>query len=140
MMKRLSNELIAILAVGIAVAGVTLTGLSGIHERMDRMEARIDARFDDLDERLSARVTAGDERLSARIADGDGRLAGRMDDVVARLSSVEEKVTRLDALDIGPRLRALETGQAALREAVARIEGLMRGLLEHLSGEDPPDR
>ena len=66
MMKRLSNELIAILAVGIAVAGVTLTGLSGIHERMDRMEARIDARFDDLDERLSARVTAGDERLADR--------------------------------------------------------------------------
>ena len=81
-----------------------------------------------------------DERLSGRIADGDGRLAGRMDDVQARLSSVEEKVTRLDALDIGPRLRALETGQAALREAVARIEGLMRGLLERLSGEDPPDR
>ena len=129
MMKTISSELIAILTVGIALAGVTLTGLSGIHTRMDRMEAHIDARFDELD-----------ERLSGRIADGDGRLAGRMDDIEARLSSVEEKVTRLDGLDIGPRLRALETGQAALREAVARIEGLMRGLLERLSGEDPPDR
>lgn len=127
MMKATSSELIAILAVGIALAGVTLSGLSGIHARMDRMEARIDVRFDELD-----------ERLSGQIADGDGRLFGRMDDVEARLSSVEENVTRLDALDIGPRLRALEAGQAALREAVARIEGLMRGLLERLSRDDQP--
>ena len=42
-------------------------------------------------------------------------------------------------LAVGPRLRALETGQAALREAVARVEGLMRGLLERLSRDDPPD-
>lgn len=139
MMKGLSNELIAILAVGIALAGVTLTGLSGIHTRMDRMEARIDARFDDLDARLSGRIDDLDTRLSGRIGDGDARLTGRLDDVEASLASVEEKVTRLDALDIGPRLRALETGQAALREAVARVEGLMRGLLERLSRDDPPD-
>ena len=117
MMNGLSNELIAILAVGIALAGVTLTGLSGIHARMDRMEARLTTTIDAVDTRLTAHV----------------------DDSAARRASVEEKVTRLDALDIGPRLRALETGQAALREAVARVEGLMRGLLERLSRDDPPD-
>ncbi len=150
MMKGLSNELIAILAVGAALAGVTLTGHVGLHSRVDRMEARLTARIDTVNAGLTARidtVNAGltariddsDVRLSERIDAGDGRLTGRLGDVEARLSSVEEKVTRLDALDIGPRLRTLESGQAALREAVARIEGLLRGLLERLSRDDPPD-
>ncbi len=117
MMKTISAELIAILAVGTALTGITLMGHAGLHARMDRLEARLTAKIDGVDVRLS----------------------GRTDDVEERLASVEEKVTRLDALDIGLRLRALETGQAALREAVTRLEGLMRGLLERLSGEDPPD-
>ena len=90
MMKRLSGELIAILAVGATVVGVTLAGHAGFHARMDRMEARIDARIDDLG-----------AQLTTRIDDLDARSTGRIDDLEGRLISVEEKVTRLDALDIG---------------------------------------
>ncbi len=160
MMKKLSGESIAILAVGATVAGVTLASQAGFHSRMDRMEARIDARMEDLgaqltrriddldaqltgqiedlNAQLTRRIDDLDARLTGRIDDLDVRSTGRIDDLDARLISVEEKVTRLDALDIGPRLRALEAGQAALRESVARIEGLVRGLLERLAREDAP--
>ena len=103
---KLSSELVAILAVGVTLIGVTLMGHSGLHTRMDRMEARLTARLDSVD---------------------------------ARLTSAEATLTRLDALDIGPRLRAIEAGQAALREGVARIEGLIAGLLERLLPEETPD-
>ena len=106
MRNRLSGELIAILVVGATLAGIMLAGHAGLHDRMDRMEARFTGRIDGHDERLT---------------------------------SVEEKVTRLEALDIGTRLRALEDGQAALRESLARIEGLLTGLLERLRREDAPD-
>ena len=161
MMKKLSGESIAILAVAATVVGVTLASQAGFHARMDRMETRIDARIEDLgaqltgqiedlgaqltrriedlDARLTGQIEDLDARLTGQIEDLDVRSTGRIDDLDARLISVEEKVTRLDALDIGPRLRALEAGQAALRESVARIEGLVRGLLERLAREDAPD-
>ena len=54
MMRGLSNELIAILAVGSALAGVTLAGHAGLHTRMDRMEARLTARIDSVGTRLTS--------------------------------------------------------------------------------------
>ena len=58
-MKGLSTELVAILAVGATLLGVTLMGHSGLHARMDRMD-RMD--------RMEARLTARIDRLVSRVA------------------------------------------------------------------------
>ena len=59
----MSLELIAILAVGVALAGLILQGQRGLGARMDRIEARMD--------RLEAGMTEIRDRLS--------RLEGKVD-------------------------------------------------------------
>ena len=59
----LTPELIAILAVGVTLAGIVLQGQRGLGVRMDRLETRMDA--------FEAEMRAIRDRLS--------RLAGRMD-------------------------------------------------------------
>ena len=112
MMRGLSNELIAVLAVGATLVGLTLMGHAGLHARMDRMEARLTARIDTVDTRLAAHA----------------------DDSNARLASVEEKITRLDSLDVGPRLRALEDRTGG----PARSRGQARGAFERPAGTSLP--
>ena len=48
----MTPELIAILAVGAALAGLILQGQRGLGARMDRLEARLDARMDGLEAEL----------------------------------------------------------------------------------------
>ena len=48
----MSPELIAILAVGAALAGLILQSQRGLGARMDRLEARLDARMDGLEAEL----------------------------------------------------------------------------------------
>ena len=48
----MSPELIAILAIGVALAGLILQGQRGLGARMDRLEARLDARMDGLEAEL----------------------------------------------------------------------------------------
>ena len=46
----MSPELIAILAVGVALAGLIVRGHHGLGARMDRLESRLDSRMDGLAE------------------------------------------------------------------------------------------
>jgi len=59
----MTPETIAILAVGVALAGIILQGLRGLGARMDRMEARMD--------RMEGELREIRDRLS--------RLEGKMD-------------------------------------------------------------
>ncbi len=63
----MSPELIAILAIGVALAGLILQGQRGLGARMDRLEARLDARMDGLEAELR------------EIRDRLSRLEGKMD-------------------------------------------------------------
>lgn len=57
----MSPELIAILAVGAALAGLILNGLKGVNKRLDGFDKRMDGfdrRMDSIDERLRAVETA----------------------------------------------------------------------------------
>ena len=57
----MSPELIAILAVGIALAGLILNGLRGVNTRLDGFDKRMDGfdkRMDGFDKRLRAVETA----------------------------------------------------------------------------------
>ena len=70
----MSPELIAILAIGVALAGLILQGQRGLGARMDRLEARFDARMTGLDARMD-RLEAGMTEIRDRLS----RLEGKVD-------------------------------------------------------------
>ena len=74
---------------------------------MSRVEERLGARLDEVNKSLGARIDEVNNRLGARL---------------------DETNRRLDGID--NRLRAVEHGQA-------RLEGLMDGLREAISGRRP---
>ncbi len=89
----MSPELIAILAVGVALAGLILNGLKGVNKRLDGVDKRmdsIDRRMDSIDERLRAvetglaevkgQLTIVRDYISGRNARGRGPAEAGADD------------------------------------------------------------
>ena len=111
-MVPMSGEILTILAVGIALAGLVLTALH-------RLEGR-----------LAARIAAGESRLEARIAAGESRLEARMDGIDTRLDGIDARLDRIEA-----RVSGTETELSTLRERMGRIEGLLDGLREAVAGQ-----
>ncbi len=77
----MTPELIAIVAVGVALAGLTLQGQRGLGARMDRLDARmdgLDARMDRFEARVEARFDALAEEMR-EVRDRLSRLEGKMD-------------------------------------------------------------
>ena len=70
----MSPELIAIVAVGIALAGIVLRGQRTLGDRIDGVEKSLNARMD----RLEARMDGFQEELR-EIRDWLSRLEGKMD-------------------------------------------------------------
>ena len=67
----MSVELISILAVGVALAGVILTGIRGLRQDMARLESRLDGRISALEHQF------GD--LRERMARMEGLLEGLLE-------------------------------------------------------------
>ena len=97
----MSGEIIAILAVGVALAGLLLTSSRGLRQDMrqdmTRMESRLDERIGALESRLDERVSALESRL------------------------------RDDMKQLGDRMGRVEHSQA-------KLEGLLEGLREAITG------
>ena len=105
-MAGMSGEILTILAVGIALAGLMLSALH-------RLEGR-----------LNARIAAGENRIDARI---DG-LEARLDRIEARVSGTE---TELSALR--ERMGRIEGLLDGLREAVAGQRDAINDLRERFT-------
>lgn len=99
-MDSLSPDLVAVLAVGVALAGLIL-----------RQGSRIDASID----RLDKRIDGTNERI--------GRIDGRIGRIDGRIDGTNERIDRI------------ERGQAELRERMAKLEGLLEGLREAITGK-----
>ena len=104
----MSGEIIAILGVGIALAGVILTATRGLRQDMTRLETRLDGRIGGLEERLREDMKQGESRLEERI----NRLESRLRD---------------DIKQLGDRMARVEHSQA-------KLEGLLEGLREAITG------
>ena len=100
----MSAELIAIIAVGIALAGL-------LQIRINRLEDRQRAELAELKAELEERQQAGLAELEERQRQG--------------MAALERRLTVLE-----DRFGALEKGLAELRERMARLEGLLEGLRE----------
>ena len=90
----MSVELIAILAVAVALAGLILRQEQQLGQRIDRLDQRLTAEVQQLDQRLIAEIQQLDKRLTGEIAslrDGQVQLGERM----ARLEGMIETAFRL---------------------------------------------
>ena len=77
----MSPELIAILGVGIALAGLILR----LNARIDRVESNLNARIDRVESNLNARIDRVESSLNARI-----------DGIQAELREVRDRLARLE--------------------------------------------
>ena len=96
----MSGEMIAIVAVGVALAGVILTATRGLRQDIRQDMARLESR---LDERIGALESRLDERISG--------LESRFDGLEHQFGELRERMAHLEGLLEG--LREAITGRAA---------------------------
>jgi Fe2+ transport system protein B len=104
----LISILTAIVAVGVALAGVILAGSRGLRQDMARLESRLDVR-----------ITALESRQEARL----NELRGEIGELRERM-----------AHDIGELRERMAHEVSELRERMAKLEGLLEGLREAVTG------
>ena len=112
--------LVALVSVGIALAGLILVTMRNTRADMKALEERLNKRIDEGLETLSGQVNKLSERVG-RLEEGQVRL-------LERLGRVEEGQTQLSE-----RLGRVEGGQAQLSERLGRLEqeqARMNGVLE----------
>ena len=105
----MSPEIYAIIAVGLALAGLILRGQHGLGKRIDDVNGRLDK----VNSSLSKRIDEVSSSLSKRIDEVNSSLGERIDNLGKRMDGFDD------------RLRAVETGQAELK-------GLVLGKLDFI--------
>ena len=117
----MSNELIAILGVGAALAGIMLSQVRNLRtdlaqrfdDKIDALGKRVDDKIDALGERVDGKIDALGERVDGKI----DVLGKRFDEQVIEIREVKKNVHGL-----GERMAHLEGLVEGLKEAVvARI-------------------
>ena len=88
----MSGELIAIVAVGVALAGVILTSNRGLRQDMARMESRLDERIGALESRMDERINGLESRFDA-MEKQFGELRERMAHLEGLLEGLRESIT-----------------------------------------------
>ena len=88
----MSGEMIAIVAVGVALAGVILTATRGLRQDMGRLEARLDERIGALESRLNGSIKALESRFDA-MEHQFGELRERMAHLEGLLEGLREAIT-----------------------------------------------
>ena len=74
----MSGEMIAILGVGVALAGMILTSSRGLRQDMVRLESRLDERLNRLESRLREDMKQLTERV-ARVEHSQAKLEGLLE-------------------------------------------------------------
>ena len=101
----MSGEIIAIVAVGVALAGLILTSIRGLRQDLARVESRLDARMSALESQVDTQIG----ELRAQMDTQIGELRERID---IQIGELRERMAHLEGLLEG------------LREAIAgRVAG-----------------
>ena len=116
----MTPELIAILSIGAALAGLILTLFIRTERRFEQMEARIDSRFEQMEARIDRRFEQTEARIDRRFEQTD--------------TSIRESEQRLDA-----KIVALDSRVSVIERGQARLEGLLDGIREALFGRVPAE-
>ena len=84
----MNPEMIAIVAVGLALAGLILRGQHGLSKRIDDVNSGLSKRIDEVNNSLSKRMDGFDERLRA-LETGQAELKGL---VLGKLDFIERYI------------------------------------------------
>ena len=136
----LSPELIAILAVGVALAGAMLTMTMVLTDVFSR---ELGAVRGDVRELRAGQVEVRD-RL-ARVEAGQGTLRDRLARVEAGQGDLRDRIIRVEAgqADLRDRIGRVEAGQADLRAGQADLRDRMARVeakVDVLAGDESPER
>ncbi len=113
----MSPEMIAILAVGVALAGLMLRSQYGLGLRIDEVNNSLSKRIDEVNSSLSKRIDEVNNSLGKRIDEVNSNLSKRIDEVNSNLSKrIDGLEVRMSSFD--ERLRALEIAQAELKGTI----------------------
>ena len=104
------TEVITIIAVGIGLAGLILNGQKNAREDMKDFKAQVNERLDEANASLHKEMNARFDQMDGRLDQMDGRL---------------EK---------------LEVRMGTMERQQAKLEGLLEGLREVISGRAPASR
>ena len=85
----MTPEIIAIVTVGIALAGVILASTRGVRQDMARLESRLDGRIDALGSRLDGKIAAMESSMNTQL----GELRERMAHLEGLLEGLREALT-----------------------------------------------
>ena len=136
----LSPELIAILAVGVALAGVMLTMTMVL---VDAFAREMGAIREDVREIRAGQIEIRD-RLS-RVEAGQGVLVDRLSRVEAGQRELRDRLARVDAGqgELRDRLVRVDAGQAELQAGQVELRNRMvrvEAKVDVLAGDKPPER
>ena len=121
----MTPEMIAIVSVGVALAGLILTLFIRTERRFEQMEARIDSRFEQMETRIDRRFEQMETRIDRRFEQTDTSIRESEQRLDAKIVTLDAKIVALDS-----RVSVIERGQA-------RLEGLLDGIREALFGRAP---
>ena len=85
----MTPEIITIVTVGVALAGVILASTRGVRQDMTRLESRLDGRIDALGLRLDGKISALESSMNTQL----GELRERMAHLEGLLEGLREALT-----------------------------------------------
>ena len=132
-MKRFSSELIAILAVGAALAGLVIQQGHRLDSRIDALAVRMDAlavrmneherRTDDRFQQLTVQMNEQYRQLTEQMDERFRQLNGRSDERFRQLNERTDERFRQLTAQMNERFRQVDEQFRDLSERVARVEG-----------------
>ena len=102
----MSVELISIVTVGVALAGLILTSIRGLRQDMRQDIARLESR-------LNGRISALESQFDSRISALESQISELRERMAHEVSELRERMAKLEGLLEG--LREAITGRAAAR-------------------------
>jgi uncharacterized protein YceH (UPF0502 family) len=122
MSPELTPLLIAVATVCVALAALMIGLFAWLRQDARQTEDRLTNRFDRLEGQANERF----ERLESQTNE-------RFDRVDEKFDRMGDRITALER-DHQERFASLDRGQAELRERMAKLEGLLEGLREAVTG------
>lgn len=100
----LSNEILTMLSVGIALAMLLVMLFSFTNNRIDRLEIRLDTRIDRLDDKIDKL----DAKFDAKFDRLDAKFDAKFDKLDAKFDALLLELTRRNAISAGGAERAAQ--------------------------------
>lgn len=122
----MSPELVGILTVGVGLGGLMIGMFAWVRQDARRTEDRLADRFNHLEARTDQRLEQMEARINERVGQLENRTTERFDQASGRIDALEHSHQE--------RFASLDRGQGELRERMAKLEGLLEGLREAVTG------